>query len=77
MSAGRELAEATLMPGRAAGRLRKGRWAGTIPADNLDAWIAFYRRLRDRKDGRYAAFYADTVEVLEAAKRDLTRAGRN
>jgi hypothetical protein len=54
---------------RAAAKRRLGR-------DDPDAWIAFYRRLRDRKDGRYSEFYADTVQVLEAAKRDLARAGR-
>lgn len=68
--------EAEIMPGRAAVRLRKGGWAGTIPAENLDVWIAFYRGLRDRKGGRYAAFYEETVRVLEAAKHQLTRDGK-
>jgi hypothetical protein len=76
MNADRTQAEAEIAPGRAAVRLRKGGWAGTIPAENLDAWIEFYRRLRDRKGGRYAEFYDDTVRVLEAAKHQLARDGK-
>lgn len=52
-------------------RLASGLWSGVYPVDQLAAQIAFYTGLRDRKGGRYAAFYEGTVAALEALARDL------
>lgn len=52
-------------------RLETGNWSGVYPIDCLPAQLAFYIRLRDRNGRRYAAYYADTVAVLEKLARDL------
>lgn len=46
-------------------------WQGTFPVENLPAQLAFYRRMRDRKGGRYAAFYQPTLDALEALAREI------
>lgn len=59
---------ATLTPCRGRVRLCTGSWSDTFPVDQLPRWLAFYRRMRDRNRGRYARFYAPTVEALEAVQ---------
>ncbi|SFC45536.1 hypothetical protein [Tropicimonas isoalkanivorans] len=49
-------------------------WQGRFPVTDLPRWIAFYKRLRDRKGGRYRASYADDVAALEAIRRRLSAA---
>ena len=49
-------------------------WSGSYPVEALPQWLRFYRALRDRKGGVYAAFYAETVASLEALSRELARA---
>ena len=49
-------------------------WQGRFPVTDLPRWIAFYKRLRDRKGGRYRASYVDEVAALEALKRRLPSA---
>lgn len=49
-------------------------WTGTYPVADLPAKLRFYRGLRDRKGGAYAAFYAPTVAALEALARQVARA---
>lgn len=56
-------------------RLVVGRWSGAFPVEALDRWIAFYRRLRDRRGERYAACYAEDVAVLEGLRADLQGRG--
>lgn len=56
-------------------RLDVGGWSGQYPVADLARWAAFYRRLRDRREGRYARFYAPTVEALEALRRQIKAAG--
>lgn len=46
--------------------LATGGWSGSFPISDLRSQIAFYRGLRDRKGGRYAAYYQPTVAALEA-----------
>lgn len=52
-----------------------GDWEGRFPVSALAAQLRFYRGLRDRKGGHYAAFYSPTVAALEAVARDLARKG--
>jgi hypothetical protein len=47
--------------------MRRGAWRQDIKATDLPSWVALYRGLRDRAGGRFAAFYAQPVEALEAA----------
>ena len=44
-------------------------WRGSFPLFRLPEQLAFYRGLRDRKRGKYAACYQPTVEALEALER--------
>jgi hypothetical protein len=44
-------------------------WSGAYLIDALPIQLKFYRKLRDRKGGIYAHFYAPTVRALE----DFTR----
>lgn len=46
--------------------LRRGAYAAVLPADTLPGWLRFYRRMRDRRGGAYAGFYAPVVTALEA-----------
>lgn len=46
--------------------LRKGVWSEVISPAQLPDRLAFYKRLRDRKGGRYAAKYKPTIKALEA-----------
>lgn len=46
-----------------------GKWSEMFPAAKIDDRIALYVKLRDRKDGRYAGYYADTVTQLERVKK--------
>jgi hypothetical protein len=64
-------ATARLSEDRSRFTLAAGGWSGTFPVDQLDAQLSFYRGLRDRKGGRYAAFYEPTVVALEALATDL------
>lgn len=66
---------ASLSPDGLEVRLVLGKWSGAFPVDALDRWIAFYRRLRDRRGGRYAALYAGDVKVLEALRAELQGRG--
>lgn len=44
----------------------RGPWRQKVPAADLAKWITLYRGLRDREGGRFARFYAQPIEVLEA-----------
>jgi hypothetical protein len=46
-------------------RLSAGTWSGTYNIDNLEGQLAFYRRMRDRRNGAHARFYEATVRALE------------
>ena len=46
--------------------MRQGAWGHEIAVADYPRWLAFFRALRDRDKGRYARFYAQTVEALEA-----------
>ncbi|HMT45533.1 MAG TPA: hypothetical protein PKE59_00300 [Novosphingobium sp.] len=46
-------------------------WSGVYPVSELPAQLRFYRGLRDRKGGAYAAFYQPTVASLEALAREI------
>lgn len=45
--------------------LRRGGWTGSFAVEELGEWLRFYRGLRDRKDGRFSVYYAQTVRELE------------
>jgi hypothetical protein len=51
--------------------MRPGGWEGAFPVDALEGWLALYRDLRDRKGGKFAAFYAPAVVALERIAREL------
>lgn len=53
--------------------MRRGGWSITFPAADLPRWIALYRRLRDRKHGKWAATYAPDVAALERVEIELRR----
>lgn len=53
--------------------MRRGGWSGSFPVDDLENWLAFYRDLRDRKGGKFAAFYAPAVEALERVRGRVLR----
>ena len=40
-------------------------WSTDFPGSDLARWLAFYRRLRDRREGRYAKHYFPIIEALE------------
>lgn len=46
-------------------------WKHTIPVQELARWLKFYRTLRERKNRKYAAFYAEPVAALERIEREL------
>ncbi len=48
-------------------------WTGVYPIEDLPKQIAFYRGLRDRRNGAYAVHYRETVEALEAVAREAAR----
>lgn len=52
----------------AAGQLvmRSDRWRMVVPVSEYGMWLKFYRRMRDRQNGRFARFYAQPVQALEA-----------
>lgn len=68
---------ATLAPEAGTFSLHAGSWSGTYPLAELQKWLAFYRRMRDRKcprtgkPGARAAIYAPTVAALERIARDV------
>lgn len=45
--------------------LGRGLWTGSFPVEELGEWLRFYRGLRDRKGGRFAVHFAQTVRALE------------
>lgn len=49
-------------------------WRGVYPIEDLRRWLTFYRGLRDRKGGAYAACYAPTIAALESLAREAARA---
>ena len=51
--------------------LDRGNWSGSFPLSHLPSQIRFYRGLRDRKGGKYAAFYQPTLDALEALGREI------
>lgn len=51
----------------------KGPWSQTIPTAALPDWIALYRRLRDRDNGRHRRFYESDTDALETAQREISR----
>lgn len=55
--------------------MRRGGWEGSFPVDALDSWLAFYRNLRDRRGGKFAAFYEPAVEALERVRDELRSGG--
>lgn len=62
---------ATLSPCRGFVEMAGPTWSDRYPVARLPDWLAFYRRLRDRMGGRYAAIYAPAVAALEAVAREL------
>jgi hypothetical protein len=46
-------------------RLSAGAWSGTYRIDQLEGELAFYRRMRGRRNGAHARFYEATVRALE------------
>ena len=40
-------------------------WHMSCPIGDLVKWVAFYRKMRDRLDGKYAHFYVEPVAALE------------
>lgn len=52
-----------------------GGWSGVYSVTELPAQLRFYRRLRDRKGGAYAAFYQPTVAALEALAHEIKERG--
>lgn len=53
--------------------MRRGGWEGSFPVEELGEWLRFYRGLRDRKGGRFAGHFAQTVRALEKLKAELER----
>lgn len=51
--------------------LVKGRWRLRVPVAEYPTWVNLYRRLRDREGGRFARFYIQSVEAMEAAAKAL------
>lgn len=49
-------------------------WSECVPVSALSQRLRFYRSLRDRRGGAYAAFYAPTVRALEDLARSLDNA---
>lgn len=50
--------------------LQTGQWSTEFPGADLPQQLAFYRRLRDRRDGRYAHHFTPTIAALEDAARE-------
>lgn len=65
--------EAWLAPDGETVILRKGAWKGSFPLAQLDDQIRFYRRLSERKGGRYCQAYASDLAALEGLKRRVER----
>lgn len=55
--------------------MRKDKWSMTCPAADLGGWTSLYTKLRDRKGGVFAAFYAQDVADMQAAQARLARRG--
>lgn len=51
--------------------LIKGRWRARIAVADYPKWVNLYRGLRDRDGGRFARFYIQSVEAMEAAAKAL------
>ena len=51
--------------------IRKGNWRARIPVEDLNRWLAFYRRLRDRRGGAYAKHYQLDIDALEKVRREI------
>lgn len=60
---------AAVVEGGATLMMARGEWRQRVPADQMPAQIALYRRLRDRDGGKHAQHYAQPVEALENAAR--------
>ncbi|TYO91444.1 hypothetical protein LY05_00297 [Oceanicella actignis] len=62
---------AEIVDGGACVELHGDVWRGRIGADEIDAWIDLYKRLRDRRRGRYAEKYAPALTELLRARKTL------
>ena len=51
--------------------MRRGTWQARIPVEDLDRWLAFYRRLRYRHRGAYAKHYQPEIDALEQVRREI------
>jgi hypothetical protein len=54
--------------------MAKRAWRQRIARADLGHWIAFYRWLATRENGRFARFYAHDLLVLESFEKDLADA---
>lgn len=48
-----------------------GDWRMRIAVADLPNWVRLYRGLRDRLNGKFAKFYVQPTEALEAAAKTL------
>lgn len=64
-------AVATLSKTKTTVLYRVGQYSVRFPVGDLPQWIAFYKRLRDRKRGRFAKVYQNDVDALVAVQRKL------
>ena len=55
--------------------MRHGAWSHTITLADYPRWLAMYRALRDRQQGRFAKFYAQPVQALEAIAAKVKECG--
>jgi hypothetical protein len=56
-------------------KLVRGEWSEVISITLLPARLEFYRSLRDRLNGRYAAIYQPEVAAIERAIKAAKDAG--
>ena len=55
--------------------LRRGQWSGRYPWSDLDGWLAFYRRLRDRGHPASVRVHGPVVQELERLKAEHPATG--
>jgi hypothetical protein len=51
--------------------LVKGAWRDRIEVAKLPGYVRLYRALRDRDNGRHAAFYVQPTDALEACAKAI------
>jgi|GEM_PF-3055193 len=51
--------------------LIKGKWRARVSLADFPGWVQMYRGFRDREGGKFAQFYVQSVEAMEATAKKL------